>query len=134
MFHRCVALVVVGLLAWRAPLSAAPEDWNDCNQNGVEDAVDIAYGTSADLDRNGVPDECQTLLAPWGRSTLRPWGRSTLRRATLAPSAPEPPEAECVARPIALGTLVPIEPTQRGVRPSRTFLRRPDRARNGCSG
>ena len=31
----------------------------DCNANGVSDTCDIAYGTSTDLDDNGVPDECQ---------------------------------------------------------------------------
>jgi hypothetical protein len=31
----------------------------DCNENGIEDAVDIATGSSADADGNGVPDECQ---------------------------------------------------------------------------
>lgn len=31
----------------------------DCNGNGVEDALDIAKGTSADVDGNGVPDECE---------------------------------------------------------------------------
>jgi subtilisin-like proprotein convertase family protein len=30
----------------------------DCNLNGVPDATDIAAGTSADLDQDGVPDEC----------------------------------------------------------------------------
>jgi subtilisin-like proprotein convertase family protein len=30
----------------------------DCNVNGVDDAVDIAAGTSADVDEDGVPDEC----------------------------------------------------------------------------
>jgi|JI10StandDraft_1071094.scaffolds.fasta_scaffold250927_2 hypothetical protein len=30
----------------------------DCNGNGVEDAFDIANGTSSDLDCDGVPDEC----------------------------------------------------------------------------
>jgi len=30
----------------------------DCNQNGVEDSIDIATGASSDLDLNGVPDEC----------------------------------------------------------------------------
>ncbi|MFM7297120.1 MAG: hypothetical protein ACKO4Q_07850 [Planctomycetota bacterium] len=28
----------------------------DCN--GIEDALDIANGTSSDLDEDGVPDEC----------------------------------------------------------------------------
>jgi hypothetical protein len=32
---------------------------DDCNSNGVSDTCDIAYGTSVDLDENGVPDECQ---------------------------------------------------------------------------
>lgn len=31
----------------------------DCNGNGIEDAIDIANGTSSDLDGDGVPDECQ---------------------------------------------------------------------------
>ncbi|MCC6426860.1 MAG: EF-hand domain-containing protein [Phycisphaerales bacterium] len=30
----------------------------DCNENGQDDAIDIAQGTSADLNNNGVPDEC----------------------------------------------------------------------------
>ena len=30
----------------------------DCNQNGVPDAEDIAYGTSEDCNGNGRPDEC----------------------------------------------------------------------------
>ena len=32
----------------------------DCNGNGVDDADDIANGTSADCDGNGVPDECES--------------------------------------------------------------------------
>ena len=32
----------------------------DCNGNGVNDACDIANGTSSDSDGNGVPDECET--------------------------------------------------------------------------
>ncbi|MBM3990289.1 MAG: hypothetical protein FJ298_04695 [Planctomycetes bacterium] len=31
----------------------------DCNGNGIEDAIDIANGTSSDLDGDGVPDECR---------------------------------------------------------------------------
>jgi hypothetical protein len=33
----------------------------DCNNNGVEDAVDISLGTSSDVNRNGVPDECERI-------------------------------------------------------------------------
>lgn len=39
-----------------APVGAA---MTDCNGNGIEDAVDIALGDSADRDFDGVPDECQ---------------------------------------------------------------------------
>ena len=31
----------------------------DCNGNGIYDACDIAQGTSADLNKDGIPDECQ---------------------------------------------------------------------------
>ncbi|MEM8756946.1 MAG: GC-type dockerin domain-anchored protein [Planctomycetota bacterium] len=31
----------------------------DCNSNGVDDATDIADGTSNDFNADGVPDECQ---------------------------------------------------------------------------
>ena len=33
----------------------------DCNGNGVNDADDIANGTSSDCNGNNVPDECETL-------------------------------------------------------------------------
>ena len=32
---------------------------NDCNGNGVDDATDIANGTSRDCNNNGIPDECE---------------------------------------------------------------------------
>ena len=30
----------------------------DCNNNGIDDAIDIADGTSEDCNSNGIPDEC----------------------------------------------------------------------------
>jgi hypothetical protein len=33
----------------------------DCNDNDVDDALDIADGTSADVNDNGVPDECECI-------------------------------------------------------------------------
>ena len=33
----------------------------DCNGNGVDDAQDIANGTSLDCNENGIPDECENL-------------------------------------------------------------------------
>jgi CxxC motif-containing protein (DUF1111 family) len=39
------------LIAYTGPL-------NDCNDNGTDDITDIINGTSLDVNRNGVPDEC----------------------------------------------------------------------------
>jgi hypothetical protein len=33
----------------------------DCNLNGIDDALDIAMGTSNDSNGDGIPDECQSL-------------------------------------------------------------------------
>ena len=42
------------------PVSPAPPSvLYDCNDNGVEDAVDIALGTSVDANENAIPDECE---------------------------------------------------------------------------
>lgn len=88
-------LVLVLLAALLRPgdgASAAP--LADCNGNGVEDHVDIAVGTSSDLDRDGVPDECarQTrgLSGPWrlSREPLR-LEAAGLRAAPPATSASE---------------------------------------------
>ncbi|MCA8979864.1 MAG: hypothetical protein KDC14_07550 [Planctomycetes bacterium] len=35
----------------------------DCNNNGVEDSVDIATGASNDKNYDGIPDECQDIFA-----------------------------------------------------------------------
>ncbi len=48
-----------------AEIPTGPGDgppFRDCNGNGIEDAIDIALGTSADADFDGVPDECQVGL------------------------------------------------------------------------
>ncbi len=42
-----------------ARIEAAFVAVEDCNVNGISDTCDIAYGSSMDLDDNGVPDECQ---------------------------------------------------------------------------
>lgn len=61
----------------------------DCNRNGVDDAIDVATGTSSDANGDGVPDECAciadldgdglvgatdlaALLASWGSCTRCP--------------------------------------------------------------
>ncbi len=33
--------------------------YHDCNDNGVDDALDIAFAVSADLNGDAIPDECQ---------------------------------------------------------------------------
>jgi hypothetical protein len=40
-------------------LDTLPRPLYDCNQNGTEDALDIARGVSIDVDGNGIPDECE---------------------------------------------------------------------------
>ena len=32
--------------------------YNDCNGNLIPDACEIAHGWVADVNRNGIPDEC----------------------------------------------------------------------------
>ena len=34
---------------------------HDCNDNGIEDLIDIAEGRSADINKNNVPDECEEI-------------------------------------------------------------------------
>ena len=53
MIRICVVVLVLMALL-DAPRSRAA----DCNANGVEDATDIATGTSRDCNANNVPDEC----------------------------------------------------------------------------
>ena len=54
-----VALACTLGLAAQVP-PAGGEAWTfDCNANGIDDAVDIAIGSSSDADLDGVPDECQ---------------------------------------------------------------------------
>lgn len=42
-----------------APELAVQQPRFDCNDNGIEDSVDIALGASSDQNQNGVPDECE---------------------------------------------------------------------------
>lgn len=69
------SLILAAILSLTAPLGewipygaaaaaqAGPAEY-DCNGNGVEDAVDIAGGYSADEDGNGIPDECEDAPRP----------------------------------------------------------------------
>lgn len=61
---------------------------NDCNGNGIEDASDIACGTSTDGNGNGVPDACETTGDPFvgGRLYDKWW-----QELSLAPPATDHP-------------------------------------------
>jgi hypothetical protein len=37
----------------------------DCNHNGIDDSIDIADGTSKDVNGDGIPDECQTYMGTY---------------------------------------------------------------------
>lgn len=37
----------------------------DCNHNGIDDSIDIANGTSQDLNTNGIPDDCESFASPY---------------------------------------------------------------------
>lgn len=55
--HRRKSLLVLIVLATCAvPHSALAAD---CNDNGVDDAIDISGGASLDCGNNGIPDECE---------------------------------------------------------------------------
>jgi hypothetical protein len=70
-----IAAEVLGLATTRTDLVLHGDDLNamdktgpgetcyDCNNNGVEDAVDIATGASNDKNYDGIPDECQDIFA-----------------------------------------------------------------------
>jgi hypothetical protein len=55
-----------------APVTMETTTWdalpNDCNNNGVDDAVDIATGTSADCNADGLPDECNIAFGAGDRN------------------------------------------------------------------
>ena len=44
---------------------SGPDD--DCNDNQVHDLSDIFYGTSSDVDHDGIPDGCPPPTTPGGR-------------------------------------------------------------------
>jgi hypothetical protein len=57
------------------------EYFRDCNGNGVLDTEDVSTGGSPDLNLNGIPDECESSCAEFGRvRTLT--GRDTITLAT----------------------------------------------------
>ncbi|MBI5434010.1 MAG: hypothetical protein HZA52_14355 [Planctomycetes bacterium] len=113
----CAALPTFAL-----PSDAAGEPWNDCNQNGVEDAVDIALGSSADVNQNGVPDECEALEPAAEPAPRNPGVRL------------QPAEPAWVFPCVGRGCSERIEPLTGGARRTSARVRRDGDARNGLAG
>ena len=42
----------------------------DCNNNGIDDTLDITNGTSEDCNGNGFPDECDIDAGPAKTATI----------------------------------------------------------------
>jgi hypothetical protein len=64
-YYDMVSDRVGASLAWAATFNNEQDVYYlrigdyDCNTNGVGDSLDIALGTSPDIDFNGIPDECE---------------------------------------------------------------------------
>ncbi len=57
--YRCIVFGACGpAMTSNAATLTVTSGLCDCNGNGVDDATDIAAGTSEDCNDNGVPDEC----------------------------------------------------------------------------
>jgi len=70
-FHADVQDVVDGYVAGAACII------DDCNLNGLPDAGDIGGGGSADVNGNGIPDECEDCT----------WGRASMPMETTSPTS-----------------------------------------------
>ncbi len=56
---RTEAQVAQGAAAAAARRAAGKDPIQDWNGNGIDDAIDISYGNSLDVDCNGIPDEAE---------------------------------------------------------------------------
>ena len=57
----------VGVLIWGVVLTPLQVVWSlDCNENSVDDLIEIEGGASEDCNENGVPDECERLPLAFG--------------------------------------------------------------------
>ncbi len=78
-------------LAWAATFNGEQDVYYtrigdyDCNVNSVPDTLDIQLGTSPDTNQNGIPDECEDIVAMVDSGA--PAASSALR---LYPSSPNP--------------------------------------------
>lgn len=84
----------------------------DCNGTGVEDSTDIEEGASADVNDNGIPDECEisefectfTGPAQGGQVSLTLSGFSTTCTASITTTAGQPAAGAAAALAAAINT------------------------------
>src|SRR4029079_19176751 len=59
-----LALPTTGPCSFNPEIIEVPATGQDANGNGVDDYIDIATGTSADVNGNKIPDECESCFPP----------------------------------------------------------------------
>ncbi len=90
-YYHMVSDNVGASLAWAATFNGEQDVYYlrigdyDCNVNSVPDSVDIATGTSPDINQNGIPDECED-----GTSVADGGSPAGGRRLELHANAPNP--------------------------------------------
>jgi len=57
-------LPTTGPCSFNPEIVEEPLSGQDANGNGIDDWIDIAFGTSEDANGNGIPDEAETCLPP----------------------------------------------------------------------
>jgi len=57
-------LPTTGPCSFNPEIIELPLSGQDCNTNQMDDAIDIMTGSSADVNGNGIPDECESCLPP----------------------------------------------------------------------
>jgi sugar lactone lactonase YvrE len=100
--------------------------WHDCNGNDADDAVDVLVGASADLNGNGIPDECEDCN---DNGILDPADIAGGIPDLNANGIPDPCEADCNGngQPDRWETAMNLAPDQNG-------NRIPDECEPDCDG
>jgi hypothetical protein len=60
----------------------------DCNGNGIDDSIDIANGTSQDVNNDGIPDECESSIKIYCNGTGSDNGGVDCPCGNTVPNAP----------------------------------------------
>ena len=68
-------LPTTGPCSFNPDMVELPYAGTDYNNNGVDDAIDIMTGTSADLNGNGIPEEAENCQGPQVTSKPLSWRR-----------------------------------------------------------